>query len=401
MNLFFFSSLSRIFPPRLVRRRLACALLLTLALPARSYGEADAASEVKPESLETLSQSQLQEVFRVLNRHYIENETLNYEALNRAALDGLLRRLSFGATLVRRNGDPDSDAPAFSFHEEVIKPGIAYLRPVTFEPKEVEAAAKALRRYPGEEIHTLILDLRAPVRIDEFGRAAAFLDLFTGRNQLLFKIQKPSDQRAELFLSKKARLWDGRLVVLVDRESSSVAETVAAVLDHYVDCLTMGQPTQGRTVQYQEVALDEETALRFASAEVLLPDDRSLFRKGITPRLRAGTSPQRKRRVFEQSAAKGMQRFVFDRERPRLNEAALIAGDDPELDYHLAKSAGKPTPYDKTPLRDGMVQQALETLLAVDFFQLEAKAESGEVEEEQTEEEESPAAGAQEEDGAD
>ncbi len=43
---------------------------------------------------------------------------------------------------------------------------------------------------------------------------------------------------------------------------------------------------------------------------------------------------------------------------------------NPELDYHLAKSLGQTTPYDRVPLQDRALQTALEGLLAIEFLVL-------------------------------
>jgi hypothetical protein len=331
-------------------------------------------AESKGDPIDTLTQSQLQEAFRVLSQHYIEHENLTYEQLNKAALEGLMRRLSFGADLVPRVAASSKDEVPFAFYEEVINKGIAYIRPVTFNEKEVSATAALLKKHAKDEsVHTLILDLRAPVEQFEFARAAAFADLFTPGNELLFKIKKPGDPKARLFLSKENNLWNKRLLVLVDRETSSVAETVAAVLNQETACFIIGEKTPGRTVQYEEIPLSVETNLRFASAEVLLRNDEALFRKGVTPDLISVTAPKLKRRVFEESEKKGLASYAFDKERPRMNEAALVAGTDPELDYYLVKRSGGMTPFDRKPVQDRTLQTALESLVAIDFLVLPEK----------------------------
>ena len=324
---------------------------------------------VTEDALESLNQGQLQEAFRVLSEHYIENETLDYEQLNKAALDGLLRRLSFGAELVARNGDSPPPPPPFDFHEEIITKGVAYLRPVTFDNDELTRTKSALSSYRKSKIETLILDLRTPVILVEFERAAAFADYFTPPNELLFKIQKPGEADARLFLSHSDRLWNNRLIVLIDRDTSSVAETIASVLQRqFPNCLTIGQRTVGKAVQYQEIALSKTIALRFASAEVLLPDETRIFRNGVIPNLASTTPHQRKTRIFTQSATKGMAPFTLDQERPRMNEAALVAGTNPELEYYLQRSNGLRSKWDRQPLQDQTLQTALGSLIAIDFI---------------------------------
>ncbi|MFV1994306.1 MAG: S41 family peptidase [Verrucomicrobiales bacterium] len=358
--------------------RVLCVLLLFSTPAAPAIRAAAAASPPDPgrvkasseDPVSDLGQKELQEAFRVLSRHYIESAPLEHEELNRAALEGLLSRLSFGAALIPRRSDAERDEASYSFYEEIIRENVGYLRPVTFGEKELTRTREALAFYANNGVDTLILDLRTPVERSDFSRAAAFADFFTEPNRLLFKIRKPTSDKAQLFLSREKALWKGRLLVLIDHETGSVAETVAAVLDRQVPCFMIGEATPGRAVQYQEVPLNEKIALRFASAQVVLDDDSPLFRVGVQPRLIATTPPKEKSRAFHQSETKGLARYLMDRQRPRLNEAALVAGDDPELDYVIAKMNGKPTPYDHKPLQDRALQTALATLTAIDFFEL-------------------------------
>ena len=63
--------------------------------------------------------------------------------------------------------------------------------------------------------------------------------------------------------------------------------------------------------------------------------------------------------------------FVFDRVRPRMNEAALVAGTDPELDYYVAKSNGKQTSWDKPLFRDRVLRQAVDLVTVTGFLPVE------------------------------
>jgi hypothetical protein len=358
-------------------RRSLPFLALSAFLVSTLLASADTEDSVPP--LESLNQNQLQEAFRALSQHYIDKDSLNYEELNKAALEGLLSRLSFGASIIEKNNAAAADdepADDFEFYHEAISPKIAYIRPIHFGADEIKATREALKEFKTEEIETLILDFRAPVQEDEFARVAAFADIFTDTGELLFKIAKPGDERPQLFLAKNPSQWDGALILLVDTQTSPAGETAAAVISHFRDCLVVGEKTAGAAVQYQEIALTPDSALRFASAQILLPDGTTLFRNGVTPQFKAHTPPTLKKQVFELSQDKGLARYLFDRERPHMNEAALVSGINPELEFYLAKSNGKETRWDKRPLQDRALQAVIELLGTASFLELDQPAPS-------------------------
>lgn len=61
--------------------------------------------------------------------------------------------------------------------------------------------------------------------------------------------------------------------------------------------------------------------------------------------------------------------FLFQKQRPRMNEAALVSGTDPEIDYYLLLSQDKPTPWDRPPLQDRSLQQAVDLLETTHFLE--------------------------------
>ena len=65
--------------------------------------------------------------------------------------------------------------------------------------------------------------------------------------------------------------------------------------------------------------------------------------------------------------------FLTQTPRPRMNEAALVAGIDPEIDYYLLLSQNKPTPWDRPPLQDRALQQAVDLIDTTRFLEPGAK----------------------------
>lgn len=320
------------------------------------------------ERINKLSQDALQQAFQVLKRDYIRPEALNYDELNKAAFEGLLRRLSFGAELVARHHSEEEKETQSKFLQVKITENVGYIRFASYQEEEVSLLDDALISFDDDGVETLILDLRVPAPEAEFKTAARILDRFVPNNTLLFQIQNPGETRPELFFSQvSSTRWRGeQLMLLVDSETPNVGEIIAASIDLNRECFLIGDATKGLTVQYHYIPLSEETMLRFAVAEVLLADGTSLFKKGLNPDFQVATDLESKRKVFAASESGAIQGYLFESARPRINEAALVQETDPELDYHLARARGERTKYDLVPLQDLTLQRSMDLLTTLE-----------------------------------
>jgi hypothetical protein len=314
--------------------------------------------------LDVLPQNAVQSAFQVLRRDYIHREDLSYEELNRAALQGLLERLDFGAALVPSGVQEKPTEPGV--HSEFLAPDTAYLRPETLGEGEGVMFEKALAGIVEKKAKHLILDLRA-AEGGLFEEASLMLQCLVPQGELMFKMKQLNSDEAELFISKRAPLWEGRIVVLIDGETGSAAETVAAALHARGRALLVGAKTRGATVRYSLVKLSESAALRYASAEMLLPDGGSYFKRGLIPHFPVPADMMEKRKAFAGSRGKSHQPFVTDRVRPRFNERALVHDLNPEIDDYVHRSAGKPLPGDAGQIRDVVTQRALDVLHGSEF----------------------------------
>lgn len=331
--------------------------LIALAVP---LGGIQAAEDAP--LLDRLPQSGVQSAFQILRRDYIRREDLTFEELNRAALQGLLERLDFGASLlpVRRH-----EVPLEAYvHAEFLAADVAYLRPETFAAGEGALFEKALAGLMEKKAVHLILDLRSPSSEGSFDESALVLECLLPQGELMFKMKQMGHNDAEFFVSQRAPLWTGDVVILLDNETCPAAEVVAACLHRAGRALLVGENTKGATVRYSEMKLDDATMLRYATAEALLPDGASYFKKGLSPHFPVRAQGEDKHKVFRSSRGKSMKPFVNDQVRPRFNEAALVAGGNPELDAYVAKSKGGRLPGDDGQLRDVVVQRALDTIRA-------------------------------------
>jgi hypothetical protein len=74
-----------------------------------------------------------------------------------------------------------------------------------------------------------------------------------------------------------------------------------------------------------------------------------------------------KRQIFALSTEKGMAPFVYETERPHLNEAALISGTNPELESSDLQRRNRGR--EKLPARDAVLQRALDVVASLQIFQ--------------------------------
>lgn len=334
----------------------ACLLIATAA----TLGAAE------PEPLVNgLSQSSLQTAFQVLRRDYIRHEDLTFDELNRAALEGLLERVKFSAELVPTN--QKKETAKAGVHSEFLAPGVAYLRPETLGEGEAAIFEKQLEDSVGKKAQHLILDLRAATAPGSFEEAALMLQCFVPSGEVLFKMKPIGQSDAELFISKREPLWPASVMILIDHETGNAAEALAACLKNRNRALLVGEKTRGAPVRYSQVQLDEKTSLRYASAEMMLPDGSTIFKTGLKPDHTVPASLKEKHVVISATRDASLKPFILDRVRPRFNEAALVADKNPELDDYVKRSQGEPLPNDGGQTRDVVVQHALDLLAAIDL----------------------------------
>jgi hypothetical protein len=116
------------------------------------------------------------------------------------------------------------------------------------------------------------------------------------------------------------------------------------------------------------VPLDHGWKLRFARSEVLLPDDSSVFRKGLQPHFTVRMDPAAKKEIFGKAQMGTIKPFIFEQSRPRFNEAALVSNQNPDLDDYIRSSRGESIANDEPGPRDAVVQRAMDVLRSSDHF---------------------------------
>jgi len=315
--------------------------------------------------IDSLGEADLQAALTILKSNFTSPDALTETELNRATLTGVLTRIPGAMMLLpsREASSPQSPTPLYA---EIFEGHLGYLRLGDFSSANLRELDKKLQDFGQKKVDALILDLRASNGGD-FASAAEFAKRFCPKGKPLFSVRKPAARQDRQFTSDRDPSFQGLMVLLVDNDTAGAAEAFAAALRLYNKALAIGQPSAGRAVEYSDVALPSGKTLRVASAEAVLPDDQPLFPGGVKPDLPVEMSPGEKRQIFKLSGERGMAQFVYETDRPHLNEAALIAGTNPELE--IPDTQRRTRARSGSPPRDAVVQRALDVVTSLEVYQ--------------------------------
>lgn len=336
------------------------------ASPAASASPVAAKPAATPSAedlINSLASADVQTAITLLKSNFTKPDAINETELSRATLQGLLLRLGHGLMLLPDKAGPPADVPA-PFYGEILGGRIGYLRLGTFSPANLQALDKKLSECADKKVDALVIDLRASSGND-FAAAADFAKRFCPKSKTLFMLRKQGKQE-RVFTSDRDPGYQGLIVLLADGDTSGGAEPFAAALRFYDKALVIGQPTAGRAMEYSDLPLPSGKVLRVAVSEAISPDGRSLYPETVKPDLPVEMSMAEKRQIFQLSMEKGISSFVYEVERPHLNEAALMAGTNPELETGEQRRLRA---QDRQQPRDGVLQRAVDLVTSLEIYQ--------------------------------
>ena len=306
-----------------------------------------------------LSPEAVQLALRTLQSSLPDPATAGFDALNRFALEGLLKAHPRLAWL--ESTAPGATRPALFTAEAA--PGVLLVRPATLTADEAEAARKALTSRAPDTTRAVILDLRRPGLPPGLDGAAAWAALFTQRDLPLWKTA------AGTVTAPAAAAWRGRLVVLIDAGTAPGAAVLALALQHARAGIVAGRLPQRAAAGVASLPLPGNAGtLHFAAAAVRSPDDATDWTAAPpAPDVVLTEHAADLAAVIAAQERDGLAATLTIPDRPRRSEASLIDRTDPELAWRLAPAKAP------APLTDPALVQAL-AILAADRF-LPAAAE--------------------------
>ena len=328
----------------------------------------DAAAPAEPvarqlsshEAADALSEDELKQILEILRGNYVNPDALNEVSLARAGMQGLLDRLGAGARIF--SAAKKADDRVGLFRSELLEGAVGYLRLGALTAENIAALDAALEGFAAKPPTALVLDLRATPHSTDFELAAECSRRFSPKGRVLFSIKKPKANDEEILTSRENPRWRGLLTLLVDGNTAGAGEVIAAVLHTHLRAYVIGQQTKGEAAQFEEVPLAGGRVLRVAVGEVTLPDATPVFPGGLTPDLTVNVPQEKTDEVLQLAMnGAGVAPLVFDKARARMNEAALVAGTNPELDevqeIQKRRAVGEAP---AKPVRDEVLQRALD-----------------------------------------
>jgi hypothetical protein len=331
--------------------------------PTKSAAKASPSPTPSTEDLvNSLNSADLQAAITLLKNNFTNSDAITETELNRATLEGLLVRMNHGLALLPDRPGPPAESP---FYSEILEGHIGYLRIGSLTSGNLQAMDKKLAEFATKKVDALIVDLRNSSMPNDFSVGAEFAKRFSPKGKSLFILRKQGARQDRSFTSDRDPAYQGTMMILTDGDTAGPAEALAGVIRFYEKALIIGQPTAGRAVEYSDLPLPSGKILRVAVAEAVLPENRPLFPEGVKPDLPVEMSMADKRQIFQLSAEKGIGPFVYETERPHLNEAALLAGTNPELESLEQRRSRAP---EKTP-RDSVLQRAIDLVTSLAIYQ--------------------------------
>jgi hypothetical protein len=316
----------------------------------------------------SLGPADLQTFMTLLKNNFTDPEAINDTELNRATAQGLITRLPRGVMLLPAKDNATAITPS-AFYDEIIAGHVAYVRLGSLNSANLQALDKSLGTFAAKKVNALIVDLRATDAATDLPLAAEFAKRLCPRGKTIFTLRKPAGRQDHVFNSDRDPAFRGLIMVLADGDTAGASEAIAAALRFYDKALVIGQATAGRAAEYSDLPLPNGTILRVAVAEMISPEGRSLFPDGVKPDLPVDMPAAEKRQIFQLSSDKGMFPFVYEAGRPHMNEAALLAGTNPDVEAAEAAQQRRGRSTEKSPPHDTVLQRALDVITSLEVYQ--------------------------------
>lgn len=309
-----------------------------------------------------LSEEDLEKVLSHGAVRSLSNSPSAAESQRTARLQAILSKLGPGSALIAPQAKPEAKDPNDAFRSELLANKIGFVRLGEIDSSSVQKMESALNDFHQVGATALILDLRecsggnfaqcadlAALLLPTDGHAFTLRDLDSGTETA---VRPPSKASHALHTT-----------ILISRGTKGPAEVLAALLQAHASAFALGQRTAGEAAEFDEIRLSNGSILRLPKSICILAKKPDLFPKGLAPDLALSIPEDATRAVLSHAAKIGKSApLILETSRPKLNEAALLANQNPETEEWIRsqlqkKSAPKTTP--PTPI-DRALQRAVD-----------------------------------------
>lgn len=171
----------------------------------------------------------------------------------------------------------------FSVSSDMLKAGnknIGYIGVSIFGEKTYTQFNNALKKLESDNMDSLIIDLR--------GNSGGYLltvtnmlNLFVDNGKVIYKMQ--TQQGTTEYKSTSASGRDYKIVILVDGDSASASEIMAAAMKEQYGAVLVGQKTYGKGTVQATSDLSDGTMIKYTIERWLTPGGKCIDGEGITP----------------------------------------------------------------------------------------------------------------------
>jgi hypothetical protein len=276
--------------------------------------------------------------------------------------------------IARSNGkirlDPPEILQRIPIITAALPDGIIYWRMVSFTPKKNWDDLADNLRWMIDYQHAVgaILDLRSNTAPDDYAGAAQVAAFFNGDCTLNKYFPQQGDGVFHMpFFSD--RQVQGPIIVLTNNQTSGAAEALAACLKAD-GAIVIGSTTAGKAAFFEEHELSSGQILRFVPAQTTLADGTPLLGHPVVPDIALTVDDHSEKAALVLIRDNHISDVIQESaERHRMNEAALVAGEDPEWDDYLASLERKPVLLSLPVIYDTALIRALDSLKAIRLSQ--------------------------------
>jgi hypothetical protein len=314
--------------------------------------------------VDQLGPTQYQEILSQLRSKYVDPTAVNTQALDQAAMVALLSKLGPGVRL-RLRSELEKPTTTRPFRSEILDEHFGYIRCGTLNQNTLVKLDDALGTFRNQNVRGVIVDLRATPESTDYHLAGEFISRFVPKDTLVYRIVGSKADQEHSFSSTLDPLYQGALALLVDEETSSATEVIAAALKVKAHALLIGQKTTGSAAEYQTSPIGNNLLIAIAVTQVQVPGYPAIFPNGLQPDILVSQPVDQERSVLAESDNQSSAPFITDEPRQHLNEAALVAGTNPELDAYEAQQSGQ-TQLAKP--KDVTLQRAVDFLITVNVY---------------------------------
>jgi C-terminal processing protease CtpA/Prc len=340
----------------------SAALAVETPSPTPAASPASSAQSGPSQLIDQLDVNQLKEILDKLRTDYVDSRALTNDELNQAAIKLLLAKLGPGVR-VQTQSEFARAIPVRPFRYDVVSNRFSYIRLGTLKDNTLTQLDNALGESRSRNVEGLIIDLRTVSEDSDYDVANSILSRFIGNGEPTFNlITKGAEPKK--FTSQSTPLYHGPIAVLIDRQTAGAAEVIAGVLKTKDRALLIGQTTAGHAVKYKTEPLGD-LKVSVAESEIQIAGLPLIFPGGLVPDIAVNVPQDVENQVLAQSDSGPLDPFITDDERPRLNEAALVNGTNPELDAYEEQEAGKTS---KAQLKDESLQHAIDFLITLSLY---------------------------------